>query len=84
MLLYFTVALMVGILIRNQNLNNRYYRKYFVIGLVVKMLGGIAFGLATIVLNLGIQVNELPRRLGALVKGEKELEKLEMNKCLQF
>lgn len=36
---------MVGILIRNQNLGNRYYRKYFVIGLVVKMLGGIAFGL---------------------------------------
>ena len=45
MLLYFTFALMVGILIRNQNLGNRYYKKYFVIGLVVKMLGGIAFGL---------------------------------------
>ena len=36
---------MVGILIRNQNLGNRYYKKYFVIGLVLKMLGGIAFGL---------------------------------------
>ena len=45
MLLYFVFALMVGILIRNQNLGNRYYKKYFVIGLVVKMLGGIAFGL---------------------------------------
>jgi len=45
MLLYFTFALMVGILIRNQNLGNRYYKKYFVIGLVVKMLGGITFGL---------------------------------------
>ena len=45
MLLYFTVALLVGIVIRNQNLKNRYYKKYFVIGLVVKMLAGISFAL---------------------------------------
>ena len=49
---------------------------------VAFLIGGIAFGLATIVLNLGIQVNELPRRLGALVKGEKELEKLETRKLI--
>ncbi len=44
---------------------------------VAFLIGGIAFGLATIVLNLGIQVNELPKRLKALVKGEKDLEKLQ-------
>jgi len=44
---------------------------------VAFLIGGIAFGLTTIVLNLGIQVNELPKRLKALVKGEKDLEKLQ-------
>lgn len=44
---------------------------------VALLIGGIAFGLTTIVLNLGIQVNELPKRLKALVKGEKDLEGLQ-------
>jgi hypothetical protein len=39
------MALLVAIVIRIGNRNNRYYKKYFVKGLVVKMLAGIAFAL---------------------------------------
>ena len=45
MLLYFTVALLIGLVIRNQNIHDRYYKKFFIPGLIIKMLGGIAFGL---------------------------------------
>ena len=45
MLLYFTMALLIAFVIRIGNRNNRYYKKYFVKGLVVKMLAGIAFAL---------------------------------------
>ncbi|MHA1953908.1 MAG: hypothetical protein ACW96U_08180 [Candidatus Heimdallarchaeaceae archaeon] len=49
---------------------------------VALLIGGIAFGLATIVMNLGIQVNELPRRLKILVKGEKNPEILDRSKLV--
>jgi len=43
---------------------------------VAFLIGGIAFGLATIVLNLGSQVTLLPRRLKILVKGEGDSQNL--------
>ena len=43
---------------------------------VAFLIGGIAFGLATIVLNLGNQVTLLPKRLKILVKGESDSQNL--------
>ena len=39
---------------------------------VAFLIGGIAFGLATIVANLGVQATVLPKKLKALVSGSKE------------
>ncbi len=45
MLLYFVLAISVGLFIRRQYQNNELYRKFFLPGLIVKLLGGISFGL---------------------------------------
>ena len=45
LILYFTLALVVGILIRNRFIKDKLYKRFFVPGLVVKMLGGISFAL---------------------------------------
>lgn len=45
MILYASFAILVGVIIRSQNINNRYYRKYFLTGLVLKIMAGIAFAL---------------------------------------
>ncbi len=49
---------------------------------VALLIGGIAFGLATIVLNLGTQVTLLPKRLSKLVKKNKEVEDLKLQEML--
>ncbi len=49
---------------------------------VALLIGGIAFGLATIVLNLGTQVTLLPKRLRRLVKKNKEVEELKLQEML--
>lgn len=45
MLLYFVLAISIGLLIRKRYINNPLYKKFFIPGLVVKLLGGITFGL---------------------------------------
>jgi hypothetical protein len=45
MLLYFFLALAIGLLIRKRNIRNPLYKKFFIPGLLVKLLGGISFGL---------------------------------------
>ena len=45
MLLYFVLAISIGLLIRKRNIGNPLYRKFFIPGLVVKLVGGISFGL---------------------------------------
>ena len=45
LLLYFTLAMSVGYLIRLRFIRNDLYKHFFIPGLLIKLLGGIAFGL---------------------------------------
>lgn len=45
MLLYFVLAISIGLIIRRRNIRNPLYKKFLMPGLIVKLLGGIAFGL---------------------------------------
>lgn len=45
MLLYFTLSLSIGFLIKLRYKRNALYQRFFIPGLLVKLLGGISFGL---------------------------------------
>ena len=45
MLLYFVLAMSIGFIIRRRYIRNPLYKKFFIPGLTIKLLGGIAFGL---------------------------------------
>lgn len=45
MFLYFVLALAIGMLVRKRYIRNPLYKKFLIPGLLVKLLGGIAFGL---------------------------------------